>query len=123
MKLAEIIEKLGLEVVSGKSKLDAEVSGGYASDLLSDVIANSEEGDVWITLQQHQNTVAVASLRDLAGIILVNARKPEEQTLEKAEREGIPIMISGLPTFELVGRLYRLGIRGLSPESSTSNAD
>jgi len=123
MKLTEIVEELDLRVLSANGELAREVSGGYASDLLSDVIANSKEGDVWVTLQQHQNTVAVASLRDLAGIILVSGRKPEEETLEKAESEGIPVMVSHLPTFELVGRLYELGIRGLSPEESAASAD
>ena len=112
MKLRELIEKLNLTVRSAKSNLDCEVTRGYASDLLSDVLANSEEGDLWITLQIHQNTVAVASMKNLAGIILVNGREPEEETLEKAEAENIVIMVTEMPTFELVGKLYELGITG-----------
>ena len=112
MKLNLIIKELGLEVKSGISGLDKEVSGGYASDLLSDVIANAKKDDIWITLQIHQNIVGVAALKDLAGIILVNNRGPEQETLEKAEAEKIPIMITGMSTFELVGKLYKLGIVG-----------
>jgi len=112
VKLNELVEKLNLDVRSAKSRLDFEVTGGYASDLLSDVLANSQEGNVWITLQIHQNIIGVASMKDLAGIILVNNREPEQETLEKAELEQIPIMITGLPTFELVGKLYNLGIAG-----------
>ena len=92
--------------------MDREVTGGYASDLLSDVLANSEEGNLWITLQIHQNIVGVASMKDLAGIILVNNREPEPETLEKAELEKLPIMVTEMPTFELVGKLYSLGIVG-----------
>ena len=92
--------------------LDREVTGGYASDLLSDVLANSEEGNLWITLQIHQNIVGVASMKDLAGIILVNNREPEPDTLKKAELEKLPIMVTEMPTFELVGKLYSLGIVG-----------
>ena len=112
MKLTELIQKLNLSVRSAKSYLDREVTGGYASDLLSDVLANSQEGDVWITLQIHQNIVGVASMKDLAGIILINNREPEPETLEKAEAEGLPIMVTEMPTFELVGKLYSLGIVG-----------
>ncbi len=112
MKLADLVETLGLEVRSARGSLGAEVTGGYASDLLSDVIANGKEGNVWVTLQIHVNIVAVASMKGLCGIILVNGREPEEDTIEKAETETIPIMVSQLPTFELVGRLYGLGIRG-----------
>ena len=112
MKLTELIQKLNLSVRSAKMHLDREVTGGYASDLLSDVLANSEEGNLWITLQIHQNIVGVANMKDLAGIILVNNREPEQDTLEKAEAEGLPIMVTEMPTFELVGRLYSLGIVG-----------
>jgi serine kinase of HPr protein (carbohydrate metabolism regulator) len=110
--LADLVEKLGLEVRSARGRLDAEVTGGYASDLLSDVMAHSREGNVWITLQVHQNVVAVACMKDLAGIILVSGREPQEETLETAEAENIPVMVSKLPAFELVGRVYNLGIRG-----------
>lgn len=113
MKLTELIQKLKLNVRSAKAHLDREVTGGYASDLLSDVLANSEEGNLWITLQIHQNIVGVASMKDLAGIILVNNREPEPETLEKAEAEGLPIMVTEMPTFELIGKLYSLGIVGM----------
>ena len=105
MKLADLVDRLNLEVRSAPGRLDDEVTGGYASDLLSDVIANSREGDVWVTLQIHQNIVAVAIMKDLAGIILVSGREPEEDTVGKAEAESIPVMVSRLPAFELVGRL------------------
>lgn len=88
------------------------MTGGYASDLLSDVIGNSRQGDVWITLQSHVNVVAVASMKDLAGIILVNNRQLDEDAARKAQEEGITVMVSELPTFEVVGRLYGLGVRG-----------
>ena len=113
MKLTDVIQQLKLTVRSAKCNLDREVTGGYASDLLSDVIANSREGNLWITLQIHQNIVAVASMNNLAGIVLVGAREPEEETLEKAEKENIPIMVTSMPTFELVGKLYNLGISGM----------
>ncbi len=112
MKLTELIKELNLSVRSAKKHLDREVTGGYASDLLSDVLGHSKEGNLWITLQIHQNIVGVASMKDLAGIILVNNREPEPETLEKAELEKLPIMVTEMPTFELVGRLYSLGIVG-----------
>ena len=112
MTLSEIAEKLQLQVRAGDSALANEVRGGYASDLISDVLAHGREGDLWVTLQTHQNTVAVASLRDLAGIVLVNEREPEAQTLQKAGEENIPLLVSALPAFELIGRLYTLGLSG-----------
>ena len=108
MKLHQVIKELELEVKFKVSNLDKEVSGGYASDLLSDVIANAKKDNIWITLQIHPNIVGVATLKELAGIIIVNAREPEEETLKKAEQENIPIMVTELPAFEITGKLYRL---------------
>ena len=113
MKLKDIVEKLELKVVAAGENLEGEVTGGYASDLLSDVMANSREGDIWVTMQAHPNVIAVASLKGLAGIVVVQGRKPEEQTAEKARQESVPLMVSELQTFELVGRLYGLGISGM----------
>ncbi len=113
MTLKKIIEELELETVYGGTGLDADVSRGYASDLLSDVIANAQKGEVWITLQIHQNIAAVASMKELSGIMIINGRRPEAETLEKAEEENIPMMVSRLPAFELIGRLYKLGITGI----------
>ena len=113
VKLTELVQKLNLSVRSAKDSLDREVAGGYASDLLSDVLANGKEGDIWITLQIHQNIVAVASMKDLAGIILVNGREPEQETIEKAEEDNIAVMVTDMPTFEVVGRLYSLGVTGI----------
>jgi hypothetical protein len=120
VKLADLTETLDLAVLGTAGLLSNEVTGGYASDLLSDVIANGRVGNVWITLQVHINIVAVASLKELAGIILINGRQPDADTVQKAEAESIPIMVSPLPAFELVGRLYELGIRGESNENAAN---
>jgi predicted transcriptional regulator len=112
MTLREVVETLDLQVRCGEVGLDREVTGGYASDLLSDVMGHARKGDLWITLQVHQNIVAVATLNELAGIVLVNGRDPEETTLRKAQEEGVPLMVSPCSTFEVAGRLYMLGIRG-----------
>ena len=112
MKLKDIVQNLDLEVASGENNLDREVTRGYASDLMSDVIANAGKNDLWVTLQTHLNIVAVASMKELAGIVLINGRRPEQETLKRAIQEEIPILVSSLPSFEVVGRLYGLGITG-----------
>jgi len=112
MKLNQIIEKLNLTVETKTADLKVDVTGGYVSDLLSDVMANAQSGNIWITLQIHQNTVAVATLKELAGIILINGKKPAQETIHKAEQENIPILISKLPAYELICELCKMGISG-----------
>lgn len=108
MKVFEIVEKFGLEVFSGQNGLGNEVSGGYISDLLSDVMGNATENEVWVTLQTHPNIVAVASLKELAAIVLVKGLKPDGETMERSNSENIPLLGSSLQAFELSGRLYQL---------------
>ncbi|MDR1755617.1 MAG: serine kinase [Culturomica sp.] len=108
MNVAELAEKLRLEVCCGASGLDREIKGGYTSDLLSDVMGNAEEGQVWVTLQTHKNILAIASLKELAAIVLVKGYQPEEEAREESLSEGIPILLTGKPAFEITGEIYEL---------------
>ena len=108
MEIGTIAKELNLKLMSGSDKMKNNATGGYTGDLLSDVMANSHEGDIWITRQIHQNIVAVATLKEHAGIILVNSCEPARDTLEKANQEKVPIMVSSLPAFELIGAIYNL---------------
>ncbi len=107
MQLKEIVEELGLEVLA--PGWDArEVRWAYASDLLSDVMAGAEAGDLWLTIQRHMNIVAVAKLRDLAGIVLAKGIRPAQEVVNKAREEGVALLVSEKPLFELCGELYDL---------------
>lgn len=108
MKIALLVEKLNLRIKCGEDKLDREVCGGYVGDLLSDVIANSAQDNIWITRQAHQNIVAVAALKEHAGVILALGQEPENDTIAKATKEGIPLLITDLSGFEISGKIYEL---------------
>ena len=108
MKVKELVEKLNLTVYCGEENLDNEIKGGYVSDLLSDVMGFAQEGHVWVTLQTHTNVIAIASLKELACVVLVKGNKPDEGMLEQAKEEGIPILGTSEQTFETAGKIYQL---------------
>ena len=108
MKVKDLVDQLALTVYCGEESLDNEVKGGYVSDLLSDVMGFASEGEVWVTLQTHKNVVAIASLKDLAAIVLVKGNKPEEDTLKQAAAENIPILGTSEATFDISGKIYQL---------------
>ena len=110
MKLSEIVEKLELDIRAGADHLDVEVTRGYASDLMSDVMAHASEGALWITLQTHQNIVAVAVLREMAAIIITGGQTPDDETIKKADKEGIPLLLWLNSSFHLAGRLFNVGV-------------
>ena len=70
---------------------DAEITDGYTSDLLSDVMGNAEEGSVLITIQAHKNTVAVSSLAGVSAIIICNDRPVPDDMLAASADEGIAV--------------------------------
>jgi hypothetical protein len=118
MTIREAAEALGGTVAVDQAEAGHEIQGGYASDLLSDVIAHAHEGDIWITLQKHVNIVAVAVLKGMAGIVLVNGRAPEPDAVARAREEHVPIVTTPLEAFDAAGRLYALGVRGRSSSES-----
>ena len=108
MKVTEIVEKLGLKVFSGHEGLGREITSGYASDLLSDVMGHAESGSVWITIQTHRNVMAIASLRDISAVLITCGEKPGDDTMAQSNEEGIPVLGTELSTFAVAGRLYSL---------------
>ena len=116
MKITDIAKSLKLDIISGDELLTRKVTGGYVSDMLSDVIAHARKGVIWITLQTHLNIIAVASMKEVSCIIIVNGRQPDEETMKKAEDEKIPILGTKMNAFQVAGKLYQLGIGQLHEE-------
>ena len=108
MKVCDLIKALELNVFSGDSGLQKEITGGYSSDLLSDVMGNAQEGYVWITLQTHKNIMAVASLKEISAIILVKNLKIGDDVIKVSNDEEIPILGTSLDAFTLAGKIYEL---------------
>jgi hypothetical protein len=121
MDLQDIVDQLALTVLAGPADLrGVAVGGGYASDLLSCVMANAVRQGLWVTLQAHSNVVAVASLLDLPAVILTEGVQPDADTLAKANAEGVTLLGTPRSTFEVVGRLWALGLRVPQPEAAAA---
>jgi predicted transcriptional regulator len=110
--VAELVKLLEFDVLSSGKSFDVQIQGGYVSDMLSDVMANCRQGDIWVTIQSHRNVIAVASLIDAAGIIIAAGVVPPDDVVAKARDEGVVLLSTHLPAFEVCGRLYELGIKG-----------
>lgn len=109
MQLEEITTDLDLEVLN-KADLTKEVKGCYIGDLLSNVMARAKEGDIWITIQGHQNIVAVALLADAAAVIVAEESKVDEKTIKRADEKDVNILRSKLSAYELAQKLTKMGV-------------
>lgn len=106
MKLEKITAEIDAEILARGN--DEEITTGYTSDMLSDVIANAGEGMAWITLQMHMNVVAVAQLKKIPLIVLTGKAQPAPEVLQAAAEKGLNVMRSGFDSFQTSGRLYKL---------------
>ncbi|HVP20670.1 MAG TPA: DRTGG domain-containing protein [Anaerolineaceae bacterium] len=112
MDLQSIIDTLELEVITQpKDFAGMFPTSGYTSDLLSCAMAGARKDGVWITLQSHDNIVAVAALLDLAAIIITEDARPEESTVARANSKNITLLCTSQPTFSIVGKLWEMGLR------------
>jgi hypothetical protein len=112
MNLQAIITHLNLNVLTTpKNFALVPVSSGYASDLLSCVMAGAKSESVWVTLQAHMNIVAVAALLDASAIIITEGAQPNPEVIEKAIEQEVTLLSTSMPTFEVVGKLWDMGVR------------
>jgi len=116
LTLAEIAERLKLRDLTPEIPAEpVDVKEGHASDLLSDVLANAPAGGLLVTIHAHMNVIAVSVNAGLAAVVFSGGRLPEEPVRRKAVGEGIRLYASDDSTFNIVGQLYGLGLRGPRP--------
>jgi hypothetical protein len=112
INLATLIEKLELKVLTEEKDFShTSVKDGYTSDLLSCVMAGAPNQSIWVTIQAHNNIVAVAALLELSAIIITEGAMPDPATINKANEEGITILQTEQNSFHTVGKLWELGIK------------
>ena len=111
MNLQQVIDQLNLTVLTEpRDFAGIEPKGGYSSDLLSCVMAGARKGYLWITLQAHLNIVAVAALNEVAAIIITENAQPDAASIDKANQQGVILLSTPEPTYEINGKLWELGI-------------
>jgi len=116
MKLKKILENLPVSAfqMDNLSELgelaEIEITGCYIGDLLSNVLAHARQGELWLTVQTHQNVVAIAQLLNLGGVVFLEGHLPQQETVEKAKRERIPLLTTQERAFEFAAHLTRMGL-------------
>ncbi len=108
MTVLEFAKEMNMTVKTGSKGTDKEITGIYTGDLLSFVMSNAGVGNAWIKVLTNLNIVAVAVLAGISCIVIPQNIFVEEQTLKKAESEGIPILCTGMDTYEICWRTHRL---------------
>ena len=108
MTVQELCDQVGLKKLSDFS--DRDVTGVFISDMISDVMAGAKSGNLWLTVQTHKSIIPAANLVDVSAIIITSGKEVPQETIELATKHDIAVLSTDLPTFDIVGKLYSLGI-------------
>lgn len=108
MKVSELKENLGLDLVTCEDYEDKDVTGCYIGDLLSHVMGKATLGDAWITIMNNINIIAVASLTEAACIILCEGILLDKKIAQRADDEGIIVLKSEKSAYELAKEISKL---------------
>ncbi len=108
VKLQTIFELPECRILA-KGNPDREIEAVFCCDLLSIAMSKAPPGCVWVTVMGNKNTLAVASLTDAACIVLAEGVSIDEGTLSKAEEEGIAVLSTELPVFDIALEIHEAG--------------
>lgn len=108
MKLKDLIEKTGLKILTNMD--DKDVDGVFISDMLSDVMANAQAGNLWLTVQTHSNIVSAANLIDVSAIVVTLGKEVSQKTIDLANRYHVVILSSNESSYNLTKKLIDAGL-------------
>lgn len=111
MNIGDVVKLLDGVILCGEDLADSlEVKNAYGADLMSDVLAFAKPGSLLITGLTNVQIVRTAQMMDLPAIVFVRGKRPQESTLELAQKVGVPIILVRKSMYETCGILFGAGI-------------
>lgn len=112
MKIKEIKEILGAEIICNEEGLEREIYTACGSDMMSDVLAFVKEQAALLTGLVNPQVVRTAEMMDMHCIIFVRGKRPTLDMIEMAEDRDMVMLCSDLEMFTACGKLYAAGLKG-----------
>lgn len=110
MYVRNLLEDSNLTLLNTPDTLDNDIRDIFASDLLSHVMGQADEGDILVTVLTNINVLGVASLLDLSAVVFTHNAEVAQPVIEKANELGIPLLRTSLSTAKTVLLLSKLGV-------------
>ena len=114
MQLSDIRDLLECEVLYGEDKLSTDITEVVASDGMSEILACARSGELMITGLTNIQSIRTADIAGVFAVIYCRGKIPAENVVEHAKRKGIPVLITNMGIFEICGKLYEAGLKGVS---------
>lgn len=113
MKLVELVELLDAEIIVGHEKCEVDFEFCTASDLMSDILRGPTSGSVLLTGLNNTQVIRASVIANVAAIVLVRRKRPNEDLVEQAKEHEIPVIRTPLTMFTACGKLFQVGLRGI----------
>ncbi len=108
LTIEDLLTEFPCRLLCGSDLAGRPVTGGYACDLLSWVLSRVKSQDVWFTILNSVNVLAVAALSECACVMLTEAVDMDENILARAREKNLVVLGTPLPTYEAAIALDRL---------------
>ena len=112
MKINEMKDLLGAQVLCCEENLGREVYSACGCDLMSDVLAYVKDQAVLLTGLINPQVIRTAVMMDMVCIIFVRSKTPTEEMLALAKDNGIVVMCTDKRLYEACGIIYSNGLAG-----------
>ena len=99
MTVKEMAAQLQFQVLTENDALNREILDIFCCDLLSFVMGRAPADSAWVTVMGNINSVAVASLADIACIVLAENAQMDEAALSRAAEQEIAVLRTSLPIY------------------------
>ncbi len=106
MNLLEIQKILNAEILTSELNFHVEIRGVKVSDLMSDVLANSNQGDILITGLVNAQTIRTAEVAELSGIVFARGKRPSSELIQMALKSRIPLLATPLSVYDASGSVF-----------------
>lgn len=113
MELSKIKEILEADVLVGENKLDIQVTGGAASDLMSDLLRNPKEGSLLLTGLTSIQVIHTSIIAGMAAIVFVRGKRPNDDIINLALENELPLLSTRYNMYSSCGRLFSQGLRSV----------
>lgn len=103
MKVKDLSEQFK---VINMADAEREITDVFCCDLLSIAMGKAPAGSAWVTVMANVNTLAVASLTDVACVVLAENAGLDDMTAAKAKEQGITVFAAEGPIFKTALKIY-----------------
>ena len=117
MRLADLAKVIEGKIISGEDCPNLLIDRAFAADLLSDVLALTDEKTTLVTGMINPQVMRVAEILSITAVIFVRGKIPPPALIAYAKELDIPLVATEKTMFEACGLMYEHGVRACRTKS------